>query len=200
MEGGQEVTERFPADDLRSWGHSEEVYLRYLESLREVSGRWDRGKGWISWLQGRALNRLRESIQHKVCDRGAYGRVLRQLGMKQTTAWYCRRIAGTFTADAASTLGFSEMLYRIGARKKPAMKAKAARRGFLRKCESFHKYIEGIELSRECAHFAPAHRASAVGHLKAIARAAGIAAVELEEADERAKLRIVKEDVTKEAI
>jgi hypothetical protein len=132
-----EVFERFRESDLPAEGQGEEVYLHYLKSLQEASTFWDRGKGWISWLEGRALNRLTESIKRKACDRGAYGRVLRQLGMKPTTAWYCRRIAAKFTADEVRTLGFSEMLYGIGARKKAATKSNAPPQGIASQMRSF---------------------------------------------------------------
>jgi hypothetical protein len=113
----EQALTQYNFDDLPADGKGEEVYLRYLISLRGTAECWDRGKGWISWLQGQALNRLVNSIRSRTCKYGAYGRVRKRIGMTQTTAWYCRQIAARCTADEARTLGYVAMLRLLGVRK-----------------------------------------------------------------------------------
>jgi hypothetical protein len=174
--------EEFSEDNLPPAGQNEEVYLDYLTSLQGTFERWGRSKGWISWLQGQALNRLTESIRRKVCERGAYGRVLEEIGMRTTTAWYCRQIAAQCTATEARSLGYLEMLRRIGVTKESVRKPprKRPRTRFIQLIEAFCKYLGSMALRRECAQMNHGDCRLAIDHLAAITQAAEAAIVELE--------------------
>lgn len=55
----------------------------YLKSLHAPAALRDRGQGWISWPQGRALNRFMDST---LCEHGAYQQGLAALDLKKSTA------------------------------------------------------------------------------------------------------------------
>lgn len=86
-------------------GQPLQVYAEFLMNLRGQMEFFDRGKGWISWLQGKALLRAR-----KVAKRGTWGPFLKKVRIKPTTAAYLLTIAENYSAEQAKAKGYSEML------------------------------------------------------------------------------------------
>lgn len=83
------------------------AYRDYLQGIRKDANFFERGKGWISWLQGEVLNRC---VTSKKLKRGEYSQLLKAIGMQKGTAYNCRRIAANFSPGVARVKGFSEML------------------------------------------------------------------------------------------
>lgn len=94
-------------DDLPAENQSWMVYRDWLKSIQTDSNFFERGKGWISYLQGEVLNRC---VASKKLKRGDYTKLLKSIGMKKGTAYNCRRIAARFGPREARKKGFSEML------------------------------------------------------------------------------------------
>ena len=99
------------ATDCPPEGATAKQYEKYLDSLRSPAGLWDRGLGWISWLQGQALERLVKSDR---CKRGTYTSALEKIGMKRGTAYNCRRIYNQFRESVARKRGYTDMLRDLG--------------------------------------------------------------------------------------
>lgn len=87
------------------------VYRDYLKTLSAHDNFFERGKGFLSWLQGTALTLCIESKQLK---RGQYTKLLKAIKMKRGTAYNCRRIAKTFLPNRAAKYGYTEMLRMLG--------------------------------------------------------------------------------------
>lgn len=95
------------------------VYITALKDLHQQSSWnkqrqtdvWDRGKGWISFQQGQILNLIIESNK---CKHGDYGKVLQTVGLKEGTAYNCRRIAKKYSEKHAKIYGYSVMLKGLG--------------------------------------------------------------------------------------
>lgn len=94
-------------DSLPKENQTWTAYRDYLQGIRKDANFFERGKGWISWLQGEVLNRC---VTSKKLKRGEYSQLLKSIGMQKGTAYNCRRIAANFPPEVARVKGFSEML------------------------------------------------------------------------------------------
>jgi hypothetical protein len=94
-------------------GSTRTQYEKYLLSLRAPAGKFERGLGWLSFLQGMALERFMSSPK---CKRGDYKRILEKVGLKPGTAYNVRRIYRAFKdkQDEARQKGYTEMLQELG--------------------------------------------------------------------------------------
>ena len=97
--------------DVPKANQSWTVYRDYLKGLIQHDNFFERGKGFLSWLQGTVLTLCVES---KKLKRGEYSMLLAAIKMKRGTAYNCRRIAKAFMPDRARTLGYTAMLRALG--------------------------------------------------------------------------------------
>ena len=97
--------------DLPPEHETEEVYQKFLSTFQQRFTIWDRGKGWMSWVQGTVLNRIANSSR---CGRQSIQRITDAVGIGRATAYNCRRIAQRFNPDEARTMGYTEMLTETG--------------------------------------------------------------------------------------
>jgi hypothetical protein len=73
--------------------------------------------------------------------------VLARVGIKRSTAWFCRQIASGCDAQTARTTGFTELLYQVGALKKTERPARPRRRrSFIQEIGAFRKTLAAIAL------------------------------------------------------
>jgi len=98
-------------DDLPPVQADRKVYEDYLVNLNPTAGIWDRGKGWISWIQGTVLNRLKDS---KKCTASDYAAVLEMVGISRSTGYHCCRIAAKIKEEDAMKMGYTEMAASLG--------------------------------------------------------------------------------------
>lgn len=94
---------------------------------------FDRGKGYLSWIQGMALSKVRplpgsidDGIELRKNDgtRMAWAEWLQSLKhpISESTAYWCRRIAQIFDAQTAKTTGYTEMISQLAPSFRNAMK------------------------------------------------------------------------------
>ena len=105
------VLDVFQVDDLPPENADPVIYEIHLRNLISHADIWDRGRGWISWLEGMILERARKSSK---CKRGDYGKILQAIGIHEKTAYNCRRIAQRFLPEKAKRMGYTEMLRELG--------------------------------------------------------------------------------------
>lgn len=86
-----------------------------LKDLQEFITTWtdkrnffDRSCGYVSWAQGKALNRARE-----VCPRGKWAKFLQTLKMSRSTAYHLMRIAKDIPEENARGMTYTEMLGNV---------------------------------------------------------------------------------------
>jgi len=87
-------------------GQKPEVYADFLLSLRSDAGVWDRGKGRMSWVQGRALNLARPACKKP----GTWDALLKSIKMTASTAKHLRKVADVVTEEQSHVMGYAEML------------------------------------------------------------------------------------------
>lgn len=94
---------------------------------------FDRGKGFLSWIQGMALWKVRPlpgaidpgmDLRNTDGTRLAWTEWLQSLKhpMSEATAYWCRRIYKTFSAEQAKATGYTEMISQVAPSFQPAMK------------------------------------------------------------------------------
>lgn len=90
-------------------GQEPEVYAKFLQDIEGDAVGWDRGKGRISWIQGKALNMARESCKRSR-KKGAWKTFLASIHMNPSTAKHLRKVAERIDEADSFTMGYSEML------------------------------------------------------------------------------------------
>ncbi len=91
-------------------GQPVKTYADFFNGLRDQVGQFDRGKGRLSWLQGRALLLARPQCSKRKGQ--TWKGFLKSIGITESTAKHLRKVAEKISEAESKTLQYSEMLAR----------------------------------------------------------------------------------------